>query len=261
MSKIYLINVGANSAHVQKARSPFFIDDNGHFEFVGFVDRGCHQTFPLRLRRFVRRLWWQHGHLDPDWERLTYGDCCQNPRAKALLHVETGDILLFWGMLWRMPDRNSDVWESRERGWYLFGALRVGHILATGQTLRALPRPDANRARQNAHTVGWNVERRRQVRVFIGDPNHSTQFERAVDLEIYRRGSLLATTVRDKAGRRIQWKRAPKWNSVTRACRAVLDLSEPDDFARAKLLGNAIKKRNPDFDLLAGVCPRCGRSG
>jgi hypothetical protein len=49
-------------------------------------------------------------HLDPDWDRLTYGDRCANPRAKSLLKAQKGDILLFWALLWK-TDYGGEVFD------------------------------------------------------------------------------------------------------------------------------------------------------
>src|SRR5689334_98075 len=97
MSKVYLLNIGANTGHKAKARSPVFGD--GSFKFVSYPcsqDEG--RTYPAEMRPFV------HGeestHLDPDWEALTYGDYCRNPRASALRDAKENDVLLFWALLW-----------------------------------------------------------------------------------------------------------------------------------------------------------------
>src|SRR5438093_5093935 len=100
MAKIYLINVGANTGHSRKARSPVFPD--GTWMYVPFPKNGGKgQPFPHSARPFVRVLPGTKWHLDPDWKGLTYGDCCKNPRARALLSVDRGDILLFWALLWK----------------------------------------------------------------------------------------------------------------------------------------------------------------
>jgi len=91
MSKIYLINVGANVGHQSEARSPIF--DNGSFEFVSFPDPVRSTPYPAAVRPYLRR-GVKTTHPDPDWANLTYGDFCFNQRARALLKVECGDILL-----------------------------------------------------------------------------------------------------------------------------------------------------------------------
>jgi Nucleotide modification associated domain 3 len=254
MPKIYLINIGANLAHATKARCPVFVDRADTFEFVAFPDENCSQSYPKPLWRFVRPEWRRCCHLDPDWKHLTYGDNCFNRRARALLSVTKGDILLFWSLLWKVRN-GQEVWTSTERGWFLIGALRVGRVLFSGHTIRDLPVTQRSRVKHNAHITGTRVETRPLIRVFIGDPEFSCRFHRAVDLGIYEVDSLLRNTIRCADGRAIQWRRSPRWNSVMRGCRAVLDLDAPEDLRRAKLLRKAIMRANPHFDLLENVGP------
>jgi hypothetical protein len=90
MAQIYLINVGANTGHAGEARTP--ISRDGAWVFVPFPNKNRHkgQDFPETARPCVRP-----GiikcHLDPDWDRLTYGDRCVNRRARSLLNVQEGD--------------------------------------------------------------------------------------------------------------------------------------------------------------------------
>src|SRR2546427_12145834 len=103
MSKIYLVNVGANVSHQHEARSPIFADET--FEFVSFPDDKNQKPYPAAVRNFVRPTI-ATTHLDPDWTNLSYGDYCHNPLAKALLVVSPDDILLFWGLRWRIEKRD-----------------------------------------------------------------------------------------------------------------------------------------------------------
>ena len=77
------------------------------------------------------------------------------------------------------------------------------------------------------------------------------RFAKAVDWEIYKTDGLFQRTVRTTDDKQVNWKRSPRWNSVTRSCRAVWDLSNPTERKRAHLIRNAIQERNPDFDLFA----------
>jgi hypothetical protein len=250
MSKIYFINVGANVGHATKARSPLF--PNGRFEYVSFPDDDRSTRYPNSVRRFL-----SPGvittHLDPDWSNLTYGDFCKNRRARALANVEPKDILLFWGLLWRLPMRQSDVWATQDRGWYLMGAMRVKLVLTSGQSIKSLPPNDRDRLRHNDHIYGDRVEGREHVRVFLADQKYSRKFDRAVDLQIYAARSLLTAVVKTADGRTIQWYERPRWNSVTRACRAILCLSDSTHTERARILRDAIRAKNPGYDLLADL--------
>src|SRR5438105_8088325 len=107
MAKIYLINVGANLSHQREARSPIFPD--GRFEYVSFPDPERKTVYPAYARRFVRQDV-RTTHPDPDWQGRTYGDFCENRRAKALAKVMERDILLFWGLLWPISNRRANIW-------------------------------------------------------------------------------------------------------------------------------------------------------
>lgn len=255
MAKIYLINVGANRSHADRARSPVFPD--GTWIFVPFP-RGkptkTGQEFPEVTFPYMRVSGGIKCHLDPDWDRLTYGDRCGNPRAKSLLKVIEGDILLFWALLWK-TDHTSVIFESDDRGWYLIGALRVERILKSGERIDTLPRDTRQRVVFNAHVVDGKVKERDGERVFVGsnDLRHSRRFETAVDLEVYHDGGLMHRVVRTADGKHIRWKESPRWNSVTRSCRAILDLENRHDSVLASYLASRISEKNEGFDLIHGA--------
>ena len=133
MSRVFLINIGANSRHSSVARSPRF--SNGSFIFVPFPNAGGHwiRNYPRLCGPFVRATSLD-THDDPDWANLTYGDDCANGRARALKQVIHGDILLFWGMLWGNRGNSWDDFDG-SYGWYLFGAFRVAEIVFGGDVL------------------------------------------------------------------------------------------------------------------------------
>ena len=82
MAKVYLINVGANTAHSSKARAPLFPD--GQFVFIPFPDSDCSAPYDRGAWPFVRDPEFLTTHPDPDWRNLTYGDNCRNRRAKEI---------------------------------------------------------------------------------------------------------------------------------------------------------------------------------
>ena len=134
MSKLFLINVGANKSHASIARSPIF---PGHqFVYISFPSirtTGAVCPYPPETRPYLRPSKPSQTHLDPDWKRLTYGDYLHYGRAAALRRAVPGDILLFWGLLWRNNGRNWGDFTG-EYGWYFIGALRIEEILDEGQT-------------------------------------------------------------------------------------------------------------------------------
>jgi len=223
---------------------------------VPFPHKAIHkgQNFPEPTRPYISVSDGIKCHLDPDWDRLTYGDRCGNPRARSLLKVQKGDTLLFWALLWK-TNPTSDVFHSRERGWYLIGALRAEHILKDGARIDLLPRDIRQRVSFNAHVYEGKVRERAGERVFVGesDLHHSRRFGRAVDWEVYCDGGLMQRVLRTADGKEICWKESPRWNSVTRSCRAILDLGDKRDRVRASYLADHIAKKNEGFDLIGGV--------
>jgi hypothetical protein len=254
MSRIYLVNVGANTSHAVRARSPIFKD--GSFKYVSFPYRSADVSeapaYPKDVASFVRmeKLAGWETHADPDWPRLTYGDYCRNPRAAALAKVQPGDTLLFWGLLWE--NRGSD-WSgfTGAQGWYLLGAMRVKYAVGNRADLMRLPRSDQSRARANAHFAGGS-DLDAGHRVFLGDEPHSIRFAHAVDLEALRPDGLLfkAFTMANRSPLASSGK--PHWSSCLRACRVMWDLDHGQDRARAKLVQRAIARRN-SYDLLEGL--------
>lgn len=255
MAKIYLINVGANRSHANRARSPVFPDDTWIFlPFPRGKPTRTGQEFPEVTLPYIRVRDGIKCHLDPDWDRLTYGDRCCNPRAKSLLKVEDGDILLFWALLWK-TDHDGIVFDARDRGWYLIGALQVEHILKNGERIGTLPSDARRRVAFNAHVVDGKVKERDGERVFVGssDLRHSRRFAKAVDLEVYHDGGLMHRIVKTADGKQVRWRESPRWNSVTRSCRAILDLENRHDRVLASYLASRIRDKNKGFDLIHGA--------
>jgi len=254
MGKIYLINVGANIGHAHKAKAPIFPD--GTWIFVPFPHKATHkgQSFPEITLPYLRVHDGIGCHLDPDWDRLTYGDRCGNPRAKSLLKVQKGDILLFWALLWK-TGHGGEIFNSRDKGWYLIGALRAEHILKGGERIDTLPSHIRQRVAFNAHVVEGRVKDREGERVFVGesDLRHSRRFATAVDWEVYRDGGLIHRVVRTTDGKKVRWKESPRWNSVTRSCRAILDPEDKHDRVLASYLAERIAEKNEGFDLIGGA--------
>jgi len=188
----------------------------------------------------------QRCHLDPDWHGMTYGDHCENRRARALQNVSKNDVLLFWGLLWKTKKNGSDIWETREKGWYLLGALRVELILKGGESTKQLPKALRDRASKNAHVWKGAVLKDGCQRVFVGNSRHSRRFSHPVDMEIGNDKGLLRRSIKATGGRLLQWDKSPRWNSALRSCRAVLETNE----AAAKYLARRIAKENPGLNLI-----------
>ena len=247
MSKVYLVNVAANRGHASIARCPIF--ENDTFIFVPFPRPGTHgrRACAKRAQPFLRGVDPRDVHDDPDWEALTYGDNCANPRALALKRVQPNDILLFWALLWR--NRGSD-WSgfSGEHGWYLIGALRVREILDGGQ--RAADAAMANRARaaRSVHFASGEPLAA-DNRVFIGSRRYSKLFPKAVDFQVTQGSGLIYRTLRTAGGHRLNRLGKRSWFTATRACRAIWDLDEPEERKRAQIAATAIRDYT-GYDLL-----------
>jgi hypothetical protein len=259
MAKIYLINVGANTGHGSQARAPLFPD--GSFEFVSFPDDGSEIPYPREAWPYVSDSKVLKTHADPDWQRLTYGDNCANRRAKALLSAEPGDMLLFWGLFWKIARRGKGIFAcgGEDRRWCLFGALTVKHIIKAEAGVdvavraRVKDREDQRRALRNAHVRNWCLPRIKKGRhdvLFVGDPNRSARFDRAVDLEVYQDNGLLRRTILSSDGRALNWSQRPRWNSSLRPCRVVLDHSDREHAKRFEILRKSLIAANPGLGRL-----------
>jgi Nucleotide modification associated domain 3 len=248
MSKIYLVNVGANTAHRSAARCPIF--DNGRFVFVSFPKYKPDfdsRPYPEEARPFIRDV--LHTHLDPDWENYTYGDFCHNPRAMALQHVHEDDTLLFWSLLWT---NKGEGWTgfTGKRGWFLIGALRVRKILEPGhRPSNALP-SQISRARKNVHFRNGKLDDNHYV--FIGCTKHSRRFPKAVDLGVTQEDGLLYKSVRSGQGQVLRLGKKPRWNSSLRSCREVWNLDIPEERSRAEMVRDAIEYQT-GYDMLRGL--------
>jgi hypothetical protein len=250
MSSIYLINVGSNTSHGTRARSPRFAD--GSFKYVPFPypsdDESESPDYAKELLPFVRldRLAGWATHADPDWTDLTYGDICVRGRGGALRNVVQRDTLLFWGLLW---DNAGKDWSGFTglQGWYLLGALRVQDIVTDRASFARLSPRDQARARENAHLDGGS-ELKRGHRIFLGELARSMRFQKAVDLGAAQHDGLLYRALTAADGSGLTYGGFPHWSSSLRACRRMWNLEEPKDRARARLIQRAIARLN-DYDL------------
>jgi hypothetical protein len=247
LSKIYLINVGANTQHQSSARSPIFNDDS--FVFVSFpTDKESTKPYPMNARPFTHKVGVFNTHADPDWDNLTYGDS-HCGRSAALKKAEPGDILLFWALLWRNINR---TWKgfTENKGWYLIGALRIEEILRGKQTPEDAKPFNVKRAAENAHINDGVLDDNDLV--FIGNQNYSCLFPKAVGFVVDKSESdLLFRTVRMANGTLLK-PDSNLWASSTRSCRAVWNLADPEQKIRAEEIRSAILLKT-NFDLLRNI--------
>lgn len=250
MTRIFLVNVGANLQHRSRARSPLF--SNGRFVFVPFPyndEVRSQYAYPNEAWPFTNNVDRFQAHIDPDWKELTYGDYVRNPRASALAKANKDDILLFWALLW---SNTGDSWNhfTNQKSWHLIGAMRIDEVLRVGQrSIEAKPK-NRNRAALNDHfDAHSNAPLDEGHMVFIAEPKRSMLFDFAVPfVTSIDQKSLMYRTVRTSFGAKIPLG-TKKWSSYVRSCRVVCDLSEKDGRNRATILSDAISKRN-HFGLL-----------
>ena len=247
MSCVYLVNVGANTSHRARARSPVFAD--GSFVYVSFPTKGSHlRGYAAEALPFLRGVDPNHTHADPCWDDLTYGDDCSNPRAAVLRRVVKSDILLFWGLLWKNGGRDWSAF-SGERGWYLLGALRVEEIAVPGQSLQQVSDHNRTRASANPHFLQGGGVLPPNEHVFLGAPRYSSKFSRAIDLAVTNPVGLMYSAFTSSDGKVLVHDRQPSWRSSLRSCRGIWDLSDAGARARAFIVREAIMA-STDFDLL-----------
>ena len=260
--RIYLINVGANSSHESRARSPLFVNNpqqhQSNFLYVPFYCANkpelATKEYPASCQSFlnprhldgVKRF----AHVDPDWENLTYGDCCDEPRGATLKNARVNDIFLFWGALYH----NSGAdWEgfTGEKGWYLFGCLRLQHKLSATSDISMLEPNDRQRALKNIHFRGEKHLPSNDF-VFVGNPLSSCAFTRAVGLQVNDDNGLIYKAFTTADDIPLTRNGRPRWSSSLRSCRVVIDLAKPGHRNRAEILRQAVKKDN-NFDILTNI--------
>lgn len=253
MTAIYLVKVGSNMSHRYRARSPVF--DDRPWVFVSFPSSisessqqySCHALPFVRVRDDNPI----YTHADPCWDELSYGDSCSNPRARSLKGVTKGDILLFWGLLWR---NNGGGWQgfTGEHGWYLFGGFRVEEIAVPGQVLHQVSERNRPRAEKNGHYINGSGILQQDNYVFLGDPSFSSRFVQAVDLEVEKSSGLIYRVFSSAKGALLAWKGNPSWKSSLRSCRKILDLNDQVARSRAEIVSDVIHEQT-GFDLLRGL--------
>jgi hypothetical protein len=260
--RIYLINVGANSSHQCRARSPLFVGERpqlpSNFLYVSFYCTTNSETarteYPADCQSFLNPRYFrevkQFAHVDPDWKNLTYGDCCDQLRGAALKNARLNDIFLFWGALYH---NSGTDWAgfTGEKGWYLFGCLRVQHKLSASSDPSLLSAHDRERALKNIHFRSGTTLRANDY-VFVGYESCSSAFGRAVDLQVTDDHGLIYKAFATADGSPLTRNGRPRWFSSLRSCRIVIDLARHDHRHHADILRQAIKKEN-DFDILANL--------
>ena len=252
--RVYLANVGANTSPEHRGLvSPLF--HGGTFEFlpipegdhnlhkytsaVHYRDLRSHCEPNHNLLRYVpERLWSAACHNDPEFESMTYGDVCDNGRSSKLKNMEKGDVLLF---IARLTPQGS----GKEPGFYLVGGLSVDSV--EGNVTQPLTKQVAKRFARNAHVISARCTGDWDGFWVFGGSSRSRRFERGVPVT----REICEKVFTDKNGKPWNWSHQTETatiGSYTRACRCVLDTSDPDQAQRAATLREWIAPHSGDKD-------------
>ena len=245
--KLYVVNVGVNTADAGKRGlcSPVFPD--GTFEFVPIKEEsrfsraegirnysalpswtGRAQSLADFLPDRVRQY---RAHVDPEFETFTYGDIL-NARAANLAGVEPGDQLWFLTRLW---DHDGTRWTGAS-DFYFIALIEVEQNWCCAASTRPEDIPPSLRERigNNAHYHRLLAGYTAAFRILSGRQGASWRFLRALKVTpkvagvlfggsydessgVFRQGS---TILKNKNGRP---RRFDQFGSITRTIQCFLD--------------------------------------
>jgi hypothetical protein len=244
--KLFVVNVGANTAlaSARGLRSPVFRD--GSFEFVPIPESkdfhgrdgiltyddlpswtghasGLAAFIPSRVRTYS-------VHADPEFETFTYGDIA-TPRAANLARAEPGDQLWFLARLW---DHDGSAWGGGS-DFYFIGLIQVAEnfLVSTGTAASHLTSERRERISRNAHYRRLAAGDSSGFRIIAGSMTSSRRFHVALRVtpdvagHIYggERGpdGLYRTSGTILLNKNGQPRRFEHLGSITRSIQAFLD--------------------------------------
>ncbi len=210
MTKICLINVGANSAH-RNLKSALFPD--GHFEFIPIPDPCLNGTTQgvkykelpafsgIDICQLISENYHnQCAHYDPEFETYTYGDypTC-HPRAANLKRLGNGDYIFFFARL--VPWLHGKF--SDKAKFAIIGYIEIEKIFK--DINKRPPQPELFEIANNAHVIRGEVNSffYDGFWVFKGSPK-SMRFNRAVTFD---REFITECGIKDVRGDEIEWSR------------------------------------------------------
>jgi len=251
--KIYVANVGANSADASKRgiKSPIF--QNGTFEFIPIKEKAtfsnepeipsyseilCYNKIAKNLAYFLpRKIHSYKVHNDPDFKNFTYGDILSS-RAGNLKYIQQNDQLWFLARLW---DYDGINWTGGSHFYFVgFFTVERNFLVSEGIKIFDLPKRIQNRIRKNAHFRRQSIDGNREpFRVIIGNRKKSFRFKAALQItptiagylyggihdprrDIYRHGRKILI---NKNGKPRSFR---NFGSVTRTIQAFLDSGNQD---------------------------------
>lgn len=256
--KLYVVNVGVNTADAGKRglRSPVFPD--GTFEFVPIKEesrfsqaegirsyndlpswagrtRSLADFLPEQVRQY-------RAHADPEFETFTYGDIL-SVRAANLAGVVPGDQLWFLARLW---DHDGIRWAGAS-GFYFIALIEVeqNRFFAAGTGPEGIRLDLRERIGNNAHYHRLLAGDTTAFRILCGKRAASWRFHRALKVTpevvgvlfggsydessgVFRKGSKI---LRNKNGRP---RRFDRFGSITRTIQCFLDseITDQEDGVR-----------------------------
>ena len=242
MSKIAIINVGANAAS-GSLRSPLFNDNT--FEFVptktdnelpplGFTPFSEFESFNGRdITEFIpHKFSSENMHNDPEFVTHTYGDTPEDEiRSVNLKRFNKGDTLYY---LARLVEWNNGTWGKA--GFYLVGCLVLDKIIKKSDMIE---NPELIQVvKNNAHVKRWQEKPEAEPRdfwVLVGS-NQSKRFVHAVPFD----REILNKILSRADGNPIKWDSSKTDLQTigmnTRTCRLIIDSK------RQKILEEHVKK-------------------
>ncbi len=210
MTKICLVNVGANCTH-RSLRSALF--SNGSFEFIPIPDpclNGTKQglrynqlpvSSDVEICELISKDYQNKcAHYDPEFETYTYGDypTC-HARAANLKRVSKGDYLFFFA---RLVPWNKGKFSSNAR-FAIIGFIEIEKIFK--DITRRPPDHEFSQIANNAHVIRGEVNSffYDGFWVFKGSPK-SMKFSRAVTFD---KQLINECGIKDVKGAEIAWSR------------------------------------------------------
>ena len=210
MTKICIVNVGANLAH-RNLRSALF--QNGNFEFIPIPDPCLNgsrlgvkysqlQAFNgVAISEIVSKQYYEQcAHNDPEFETYTYGDypTC-HARAANLKRLTKGDYLFFFA---RLVPWNKGRFNGKPR----FGLIGFIEIDNVHKNITRKPADyEFREIERNAHVI------RGETNAFFYDgfwvfkgSSKSMRFNRAV---CFDREFITECGIKDAKGKEIEWAR------------------------------------------------------
>lgn len=185
--KLFIVNVGVNSAEAQKyfIKSPLFKD--GKFELIPIMESNaranfsdciyknlkCHNNKNKFLREYMPEdMWDMKAHNDPEFETYTYGDNYKKPKGANFLKAKKGDILLFIARLYKY-DKGKFLDNGAQ---YFISYFKISEIIIYNRS-KEITDDSLN---NNIHYRRYKKGMHETFIIFKGEKNNSFRFKKAL---------------------------------------------------------------------------------